>query len=110
MQSGEPLGAAFAERVATVMRLHTSLALLLIACLPVGATGGQRPVSGSLSAAADSFAAALANHDRAAFVATFADDAQSTLPTATRGAEAIADAWLPFLIDPGTTMILTVTG
>jgi hypothetical protein len=39
----------------------------------------------------------------------FADDAQSTLPTATRGAEAIADAWLPFLIDPGTTMILTIT-
>ena len=66
-------------------------------------------MSGSLSDAANSFAVALANHDRAAFVAMFADDAESTLPTARRGAEAIADAWLPFLIDPGTTMILTVT-
>jgi hypothetical protein len=39
----------------------------------------------------------------------FASDAESTLPTATRGPEAIADAWLPFLIDPGTTMLLTTT-
>lgn len=37
----------------------------------------------------------------------FAPDAECTLPTVTRGPDAIANAWLPFLIDPGTTMLLT---
>jgi hypothetical protein len=49
-------------------------------------------------------------HDRQAFVAAFASDAESTLPSVKRGPEAIASSWLPFLIDPGTTMVLTSTG
>jgi ketosteroid isomerase-like protein len=52
---------------------------------------------------------ALAHHDRGAFVAMFAPDAESTLPGISLGPEAIANAWLPFLIDPGTTMIVTST-
>ena len=89
--------------------MHRSLALLLIVCLPVRAAGGQQPPSASLQEAERAFADALANHDRAAFVAMFAPDAESTLPSISRGPEAIANAWLPFLIDPGTTMILTST-
>jgi ketosteroid isomerase-like protein len=91
------------------MRVHRTLVFLLIAGLPVAATAGQRAPSGSLSEAAGAFASALADHDRAAFVAMFAGDAESTLPIVTRGPEAIANAWLPFLIDPGTTMLLTTT-
>ena len=52
---------------------------------------------------------ALEQHDRAAFVGLFAPDAQCTLPNAAQGPEAIANLWLPFLIDPGTTMLLTAT-
>jgi ketosteroid isomerase-like protein len=91
------------------MQIHRSLALLLIVCLPVRAAGGQQPPSASLQEAERAFADALANHDRGAFVAMFAPDAESTLPSIGRGPEAIANAWLPFLIDRGTTMILTST-
>lgn len=91
------------------MRVSASVALLLIACLPLRAAGGQRSASGSLAETAQAFADALVKHDRVAFVAMFANDAESTLPSVTRGPEAIADAWLPFLIDPGTTMLMTIT-
>ena len=86
------------------MHLRLSLVLLLLAG---PAAGQQRPPSPSLADADRAFAGTLTNHDRAAFVSFFAPDAESTLPKATRGPEAIANAWLPFLIDPGTTMILT---
>ena len=36
-------------------------------------------------------------------------DATSSLPVAKHGPEAITNSWLPFLIDPGTTMVLTRT-
>jgi hypothetical protein len=39
----------------------------------------------------------------------FAPDAECTLPAVAHGPEAIANLWLPFLIDPGTTLILTAT-
>jgi ketosteroid isomerase-like protein len=89
------------------MRVHRCAALLLILCVPEAATG-QSP-SPSLQDAEQAFAAALARHDRAAFVAMLAPDAESTLPSAVRGPEAIANTWAPFLIDPGTTMTLTST-
>ena len=89
------------------MRFHRCAALLLL-CAPVAAASGQSPAP-SLQDADRAFAAALANHDRAAFVAMFAPDAESTLPSAVRGPEAIANSWVPFLIDPGTTMLLTST-
>jgi len=63
----------------------------------------------SLQDAERAFSEALLRHDRAAFVAAFAPDAESSLPTLKRGPEAIASSWLPFLIDPGTTMVLTST-
>ena len=91
------------------MREHSFLVLLLIACLPVGAAGGQQPATASLAEAERAFANALANHDRAAFVRMFTANAESTLPTVTRGPEAIGNAWLPFLIDPGTTMLVLTT-
>ena len=42
-------------------------------------------------------------------MALLAPDAESSLPASKHGPEAIATAWLPFLIDPGTTMVLTNT-
>ena len=87
------------------MRVQSSAALLLILCAPAVAAG--QSASPSLQDADRAFAATLASHDRAAFVAMLAPDAESTLPSVVRGPEAIANAWLPFLIDPGTTMILT---
>jgi ketosteroid isomerase-like protein len=91
------------------MRAYPSLILLLFACLPVRAAGEQQSASAPLRQAERAFADALVNHDRAAFAAMFAADAESTLPSVTRGPEAIANAWLPFLIDHGTTMLLTTT-
>jgi ketosteroid isomerase-like protein len=64
----------------------------------------------SLQEADRAFADALMRHDRPAFVALFAADAESSLPSPKKGPEAIANSWLPFLIDQGTTMILTNTG
>ncbi len=40
-------------------------------------------------------------------MALLSPDAISSLPVAKHGPDAIADSWLPFLIDPGTTMLLT---
>jgi ketosteroid isomerase-like protein len=78
-----------------------------VACATVSAAHGQQASTSALQSADRAFADALIHHDRAAFVAMFAPDAESTLPVLKRGPEAIADAWLPFLIDPGTTMIFT---
>lgn len=89
------------------MRVHRWTVLLLILCAP-RVTSAQSPPP-SLQDAERAFAAALVSHDRAAFVAMLAADAESTLPSAVRGPEAIANSWLPFLIDPGTTLIVTST-
>jgi ketosteroid isomerase-like protein len=89
------------------MRVHQYVALLLVLCAPRAAAAQVAPPS--LQDAELAFAAALDKHDRAAFVAMLAPDAESTLPTAVRGPEAVANSWLPFLIDPGTTLILTST-
>ena len=40
----------------------------------------------------------------------FLPDAKSSFPSVKQGPEAIAASWLPFFIDPGTTMILTPSG
>jgi ketosteroid isomerase-like protein len=91
------------------MRIHRSLVLVLLISLSVRAASAQAPASIPLQHAERAFADSLVNHDRAAFVAMLAPDAESTLPTLKRGPEAIADSWLPFFIDRGTTMILTST-
>jgi len=90
------------------MRMHRCVTLLLTLCVPFHVVYAQSPLS-SLQQAERAFAAALVAHDRAAFVGLLASDAESTLPSAVRGPEAIAKAWLPFLIDPGTTMLLSST-
>lgn len=90
------------------MAIRKSLGALLLACsslVPVQAQ--ERP--GPLEDAERAFADALMRHDRSAFVALFAPDAESLLPVVKHGPEAIANSWLPFLIDPGTTMLLTST-
>ena len=86
------------------MRIRAGIVALLLACSPL-TIAGQEPTS--LQAADQAFADALRHHDRAAFVALLSPDATSSLPAAKHGPEAIADSWLPFLIDPGTTMVLT---
>jgi len=73
------------------------------------ATPRARAAAGSLQDADRAFADTLARHDRTAFAESFSRDAECSLPTMKRGRDAIADSWLPFLIDPGTTMILTTT-
>jgi hypothetical protein len=89
------------------MRFAKSLGALLLAVSSLAAHAQER--SASLEDAERAFADALLRHDRSAFAGLFASDAESSLPVAKYGPEAIADSWLPFLIDPGTTMLLTST-
>jgi hypothetical protein len=88
------------------MQIRDCLATLVLLCMPVAAHGQDTPMP-SLEEAQRAFAASLERHDRAAFEAMFAPDAESSLPSVKHGPEAIANSWLPFLIDPGTTMLLT---
>ncbi len=90
------------------MRIREAVGALLLAFSSASTALGQAPAQ-SLQDADRAFADALMCHDRQAFVAAFAPDAESTLPSVKRGPEAIASSWLPFLIDPGTTMVLTST-
>lgn len=87
------------------MRIRECLGVALFACTFVSQVHTQEPPR-SLQEAERVFADALVRHDRAAFVAMFAPDAESSLPVEKHGPEAIAAAWLPFLIDSGTTMLL----
>jgi ketosteroid isomerase-like protein len=88
------------------MRVPVCLGAVLL--VVSSASAGQAPASSpSLQDAERAFTEALLRHDRSAFVAAFAPDAESSLPSVKRGPEAIASSWLPFLIDPGTTMVLT---
>jgi ketosteroid isomerase-like protein len=86
------------------MRIRDGVVTLLLVLSPL-TIAGQEPLS--LKAADQAFADALTHHDRSAFVALLAPDATSALPVAKRGPDAIAESWLPFLVDPGTTMVLT---
>ena len=90
------------------MRIPVCLGAVLLAIASASVAQAQTSFP-SLQDADRAFAEALLRHDRAAFVATFAPDAECSLPTVKRGPEAIANSWLPFLIDPGTTMVLTST-
>jgi ketosteroid isomerase-like protein len=86
------------------MRIRNGVLTLLLSFSPL-TIAAQGPTS--LQAADQAFADALLHHDRSAFAALLALDATSTLPVAKHGPEAIVASWLPFLIDPGTTMVLT---
>src|SRR5260370_930146 len=90
------------------MRIRECLGAALFACTFVSPVHAQEAPP-SLREADRAFADALVRHDRAAFVAMFAPDAESSLPVENHGPEAIASAWLPFLIDTGTTMLLETT-
>ena len=91
------------------MPLRAYVAAVLLVALPLAPAHADQPSTASLEAADRAFADALSRHDRAAFVAMFAPDAVSTFPSEKHGPEAIADNWIVFLIDPGTTMLLTMT-
>jgi ketosteroid isomerase-like protein len=90
------------------MRIRECLGTALFLCTFVSHVHTQAPPP-SLQEAERAFADALVRHDRAAFVAMFAPDAESSLPVEKHGPEAIAAGWLPFLIDTGTTMLLEST-
>jgi ketosteroid isomerase-like protein len=90
------------------MRIPLCLGAVLVSIFSAS-VGQAQTAYPSLQDAERAFADALLRHDRAAFVAAFAPDAECSLPTVKRGPEAIASSWLPFLIDPGTTMVLTST-
>lgn len=90
------------------MQIRECLCVLLLA----SSSGSALQAQGAplpLQDAERAFADALMRHDQPAFVALFAPDAESSLPVVKHGPEAIASSWLPFLIDPGTTMVLTST-
>jgi ketosteroid isomerase-like protein len=89
------------------MRVRHYFRALVIVCASLSAAHGQETSTSSLAEAERAFQGALERHDRVAFVAMFAPDAECTLPAVAHGPEAIANLWLPFLIDPGTTLILT---
>jgi ketosteroid isomerase-like protein len=89
-----------------MMRAACCLGVLILGVFSTATLHAQTPAA-SLQEAERAFADALVRHDRPAFVATFSPDAECSLPTPKRGPKAIAAAWLPFLIDPGTTMVLT---
>jgi ketosteroid isomerase-like protein len=91
------------------MTIRDYLGALIIVCASLSAAYGQETAASSLQEAERALEAALERHDRPAFVAMFAPDAECTLPSVAHGPEAIANLWLPFLIDPGTTLILTAT-
>src|SRR5918993_3157431 len=102
---GGRAGSRFAARGPTmVIRLCSVVIVLLLA--PIAALGQDTSLA-SLEQAQRAFAASLERHDRAAFEAMFAPDAESSLPSVKHGPVEIANSWLPFLIDPGTTMLLT---
>jgi hypothetical protein len=90
------------------MQVRPCLAAVLLVCSTALPLRGQTPPP-SLQEADRAFADALMRHDREAFIALFVPDAESSLPVVKKGPEAIATSWLPFLIDPGTTMLLTNT-
>jgi ketosteroid isomerase-like protein len=90
------------------MRIQELFFAVLLVSLALAPARAQTPAP-SLEAAEQAFADTLLNHDRPAFMATFTADAECSLPTKKHGPEDIAKAWLPFLIDPSTTMLLTST-
>src|SRR5205823_1234697 len=49
----------------------------------------------------------LARHDKGAFEQLLTQDAVFFLPRKAQGPEAISNAWLPFFIETGPTMVLT---
>jgi ketosteroid isomerase-like protein len=53
---------------------------------------------------------ALLRHDRAAFQQLLTPESVFLFPKRTEGPEAIGNAWLPFLIDGGPTMVITSEG
>jgi ketosteroid isomerase-like protein len=87
------------------VRIRDGVVTLLLLSLSPLTISAQGPTS--LQAADQAFADALTHHDRAAFKALLSPDATSSLPVAKHGPDAIEASWLPFLIDPGTTMVLT---
>lgn len=89
------------------MPLRAIFFALVMVTASVTAAPGQPVPTSALEDAHRALSGALEQHDRAAFVAVFAPDATCSLPAAAQGPDAIAALWLPFLIDPGTTMILT---
>jgi ketosteroid isomerase-like protein len=91
------------------MRIRECLGALLLIVSALAPAFAQS-ASPSLEDAERSLADSLLRHDRAAFVAMFAPDAEASFPVARHGPEAIANTWLPFLIDPGTTMLLRSAG
>ena len=90
------------------MRMRYGLGVLLVGVFSIATPRAQAPAV-TLQDADRAFADTLARHDRTAFAQSFSPEAECSLPTMKRGRDAIADSWLPFLIDPGTTMILTPT-
>ena len=87
------------------------IAFLFVAAVLLNASSlaaQPRPASPPLAAAEGALIQALALPDRDAFRQLLAPDAVFYLPVETHGPDAITEKWLPFLLDPALTLVLTI--
>jgi ketosteroid isomerase-like protein len=89
----------------TTMRQAAAAIVVATLVATVSLSAGQGPAS--LSDAQRALDDALESHDRSAFVAVLAPDASVFLPVPAHGADAIAAAWMPFLMSGANTLTLT---
>lgn len=85
---------------------RTVLAVFLMSASSVAAQTSAQ-VS-TLQSAERALVTALAMPDRDAFRQLLAPDAVFYFPVEARGPEAITEKWLPFLLDPALTLVLTI--
>lgn len=86
--------------IGTTLRLLAVLTLAALPPIPAKAAAGE--ATDSLRAAEIAFARSVAEHDRAAFAATIAEDAIFLgAGGPLRGRDAIVEAWAPFLAEDG---------
>ena len=87
------------------------IAFLFVAAMLLNASSlaaQDRPASPPLTAAEGALVRALALADRDAFRQLLAPDAVSYFPAEAHGPDAITEKWLPFLLDPALTLVLTI--
>lgn len=81
---------------------------LLVFVLTASSVNAQTPRASTLESAERALVTVLARPDRDAFRQLLAPDAVFYFPAEARGHEAILASWLPFLLDPALTLVLTI--
>jgi ketosteroid isomerase-like protein len=85
-----------------------SFAIPLALALQIAASQNpEAPFTPDIRAAELTLVDALQHHDRAAFERLVASDAVFFLPSLLQGRDAIVQGWIPFLIETGSTLVLS---